>query len=164
MDDSGYSDLGSYGSEIKTPNLDWLAENGLRYNNAHVTPLCSPTRASLLTGRNAHEVGVGAVTNFDLGPKFPNKRGAIKPEAGTIAQVLGENDYNTYALGKWHLAPTEETAPAGPYDNWPIQKGFDQYYGFLEDSSDQYKPDLTIDNTQIPSPTDEKLSFFRSNC
>ena len=159
LDDSGYSDLGSYGSEIKTPNLDWLAENGLRYNNAHVTPLCSPTRASLLTGRNAHEVGVGAVTNFDLGPKFPNKRGAIKPEAGTIAQILGENDYNTYALGKWHLAPTEETAPAGPYDNWPIQKGFDQYYGFLEDSSDQYKPDLTIDNTQIPSPTDENYHF-----
>src|SRR3954447_20335039 len=159
LDDSGFSDLGSYGSEIKTPNMDWLAENGLRYNNSHVTPLCSPTRASLLTGRNAHEVGVGTVTNFDLGPEFPNKRGAIKPEAGTIAEVLGENDYNTYAAGKWHLAPTDQTSPAGPYDNWPIQKGFDQYYGFIEDASDQYKPDLTIDNTQIPSPTDENYHF-----
>ena len=72
----------------------------MRYNNAHVTPLCSPTRASLLTGRNAHEVGIGTVTNFDLGPDFPNKRGVIKPEAGTIAEVLGENDYNTYAFRK----------------------------------------------------------------
>ncbi len=159
LDDSGYSDLGSFGSEIKTPNMDWLAENGLRYNNAHVTPLCSPTRAALLTGRNTHEVGVGTVTNFKLGPDFPHKRGAMKPEAGTVAEVLGENNYNTYAVGKWHLAPTEETSPAGPYHNWPIEKGFDQYYGFLEDSSDQYKPDLTIDNTQIPSPTDDEYHF-----
>src|SRR3954465_1015478 len=81
LDDSGYSDIGSYGSEIKTPNIDWLAENGLRYNNSHVTPLCSPTRASLLTGRNSHDVGMGLVTNYDLGPEYPNKRGFIKPEA-----------------------------------------------------------------------------------
>ncbi|WP_404333110.1 arylsulfatase [Mesobacillus maritimus] len=131
----------------------------MRYNNAHVTPLCSPTRASLLTGRNSHEVGVGTVTNFDMGPEFPNKRGAIKPEAGTIAEVLNENGYNTYAAGKWHLAPTDQTTPAGPYDNWPLQKGFDQYYGFIEDSSDQYRPDLTIDNTQIPSPIDDNYHF-----
>ena len=159
LDDSGFSDLGSYGSEIKTPNLDWLANNGLRYNNAHVTPLCSPTRASLLTGRYSHQVGIGTVTNFDLGPDFPNKRGVLKPEAGTIAEVLSENDYNTYALGKWHLAPTQDTTPAGPYDHWPLQEGFDQFYGFLEDSSDQYRPDLTIDNTQIPSPTKEEYHF-----
>ena len=159
LDDSGFSDLGSYGSEIKTPNMDWLSKNGLRYNNAHVTPLCSPTRASLLTGRNSHEVGVGTVTNFDMGSEFPNKRGAIKPEAGTIAEVLNGNGYNTYAAGKWHLAPTDQTTPAGPYDNWPLQKGFDQYYGFIEDSSDQYRPDLTIDNTQIPSPIDDDYHF-----
>ena len=159
LDDTGFSDLGSFGSEIQTPVMDGLAEDGLRYNNAHVVPLCSPTRASLLTGRNAHEVGVGTVTNFDLGPEFPNKRGAIKPEAGTIAEVLGENDYNAYAAGKWHLAPTDQTTPAGPYDNWPLQKGFDQYYGFIEDSSDQYRPDLTIDNTQIPVPDDEAYHF-----
>ncbi|MCQ6280045.1 arylsulfatase [Bacillus sp. EB600] len=159
LDDSGFSDLGSYGSEIKTPNIDWLSQNGLRYNNSHVTPLCSPTRASLLTGRNSHEVGIGTVTNFDLGPEFPNKRGELKPGAGTVAQVLGKNGYNTYAAGKWHLAPTEDTTPAGPYNNWPLQKGFDQFYGFLEDSSDQYKPDLTIDNTQIPSPTDPNYHF-----
>ncbi|MGM9922101.1 MAG: arylsulfatase [Bhargavaea sp.] len=159
LDDTGFADLGSYGSEIQTPVMDELAENGLRYNNVHVPPLCSPSRASLLTGRNAHEVGVGTVTNFDMGPEFPNKRGMIKPEAGTIAEVLQENDYNTYAAGKWHLAPTDETTPAGPYDNWPLQKGFDQYYGFIEDSSDQYRPDLTIDNTQIPSPIDEDYHF-----
>ena len=136
-----------------------MPNNGLRYNNAHVTPLCSPTRASLLTGRYSHQVGIGTVTNFDLGPDFPNKRGVLKPEAGTIAEVLSENDYNTYALGKWHLAPTQDTTPAGPYDHWPLQEGFDQFYGFLEDSSDQYRPDLTIDNTQIPSPTEEEYHF-----
>jgi arylsulfatase A-like enzyme len=157
LDDSGFSDLGSYGSEIQTPNMDWLAQNGLRYNNAHVTPLCSPTRAALLTGGNAHEVGVGTVENFDLGPAFPNKRGGT--DAATIAEVLSEKDYNTYAVGKWHLAPTHQTSPAGPFDHWPLQKGFHQYYGFLEDSSHQYKPDLTIDNTQIPSPMDENYHF-----
>ncbi|KZE39116.1 arylsulfatase [Bhargavaea cecembensis] len=159
LDDTGFSDLGSFGSEIRTPAMDELAENGLRFNNAHASPLCSPSRAALLTGRNPHEVGVGTVTNFDMGPEFPNKRGEINPEAGTIAEVLKENDYSTYATGKWHLAPTDETNPAGPYNNWPLQKGFDQYYGFLEDSSDQYKPELTVDNTHIPSPENEDYHF-----
>lgn len=159
LDDSGFSDIGSYGSEIKTPNLDWLAENGLRYNNSHVTPLCSPTRASLLTGRNHHDVGMGLVTNYDLGPEFPNKRGLIKPEAGTIAEVLGENGYNSYAAGKWHLAPTHQTSPAGPYENWPLGKGFDRYYGFLEDSADQYKPELVQDNSPVEVPDKENYHF-----
>lgn len=155
LDDSGFSDLGSYGSEIKTPNLDKLAENGLRYNNFHVSPLSSPTRAALLTGRNAHTVGMGTVANFDFGPDYPNRRGAITPEAGTVAEVLAESDYKTYALGKWHLAPTEEATPAGPYHNWPLGKGFQRYYGFLEDSADQYKPELTQDNSPVPAPDNE---------
>lgn len=159
LDDSGFSDIGSYGSEIQTPNMDWLAENGLRYNNSHVTPLCSPTRASLLTGRNSHAVGMGLVTNYDLGPEFPNKRGQLKPEAGTIAEVLGEEGYNNYALGKWHLAPAAQTTPAGPYDNWPLGKGFDRYYGFLEDSGDQYRPDLVQDNSPVEVPEKENYHF-----
>ncbi len=159
LDDSGYSDIGSYGSEIKTPNLDWLSQNGLRYNNSHVTPLCSPTRAALLTGRNSHDVGMGMVANFDLSPEYPNKSARIKPEAGTIAEVLNEYGYNNYALGKWHLAPTHQTTAAGPYDNWPLGKGFDRYYGFLEDSADQYKPELTQDNSPVEVPEKENYHF-----
>ncbi|MFC5589417.1 arylsulfatase [Sporosarcina soli] len=159
LDDSGFADLGSYGSEIKTPHLDKLAENGLRYNNFHVTPLCSPTRASLLTGRNHHTVGMGSVANFDYGPEFPNKRGSIIPAAATVAEVLSESGYNTYALGKWHLAPTSQVTPAGPYHNWPLGKGFNRFYGFLEDSADQYRPELTEDNHPIPVPDKDNYHF-----
>ncbi|MFJ7729206.1 arylsulfatase [Neobacillus sp. NPDC097160] len=159
LDDSGFSDLGSYGSEIKTPNLDMLAENGLRYNNSHVTPVCSPTRAALLTGRNPHSVGMSTVANFDLGPEYPNKRGRINPEAGTIAEVLKGEGYNSYALGKWHLSPSHQATAAGPYENWPLAKGFDRFYGILEDSSDQYKPELVQDNSFIDVPEKENYHF-----
>ncbi len=159
LDDSGFSDIGSFGSEIKTPNLDWLSENGLRYNNSHVTPVCSPTRASLLTGRNPHDIGMSTVANFDMGPEYPNKRGRIYPEAGTIAEVLSENGYNNYALGKWHLSPAHQVTPAGPYENWPLSKGFDRFYGFLEDSGDQYKPELIQDNSPVDVPDKENYHF-----
>lgn len=159
LDDSGFSDLGSYGSEIQTPNLDKLAENGLRYSNSHVAPVCSPTRASLLTGRYSHSFGMASVANFDMGPNVPNKRGRIDPSAGTIAEVLKENDYNTYGAGKWHLAPSHEATAAGPYTNWPLQKGFDRYYGFLEDSTDQYRPELVQDNSFIETPQRENYHF-----
>ncbi|MDN7247058.1 arylsulfatase [Planococcus shenhongbingii] len=159
LDDSGFSDLATFGSEIQTPNLDHLAENGIRYNNFHVTPVCSPTRASLLTGRNPHDVGMATVANFDMGPDLPNKRGRIKPEAGTVAEVLKENDYSTFALGKWHLSPSHQATAAGPYENWPLAKGFDRFYGFLEDSSDQYKPELVKDNSFIETPEDEDYHF-----
>ncbi|MGF6951073.1 arylsulfatase A-like enzyme [Neobacillus sp. B4I6] len=159
LDDSGFSDIGSYGSEVKTPNLDWLAENGLRYNNSHVTPVCSPTRAALLTGRNPHDIGMSTVANFDMGPEYENKRGRIYPEAGTIAEVLSENSYNNYALGKWHLSPSHQVTPAGPYENWPLGKGFDRFYGFLEDSGDQYRPELIQDNSPVDVPKKENYHF-----
>jgi arylsulfatase A-like enzyme len=156
LDDMGYSDLGCYGSEISTPNLDSLAQNGISYTNFHVTPLCSPTRASLLTGRNNHSVGMGLLSNFDLGPEVPSSRGKISPAAGTIAEILKENDYSTYAIGKWHLTPMYEETPAGPFDNWPLGKGFDRYYGFLEGMTDQYTPSLVYDNHFIEaSKTDD---------
>ncbi|WP_223635501.1 arylsulfatase [Planococcus sp. 4-30] len=159
MDDTGYSDFGSYGSEINTPNIDRLAANGLRYNNFHATPVCSPSRASMLTGRNNHAVGMGQVANFDFGEEYPNRRGAIVPEAGTIAEVLGENEYINYGLGKWHLAPTSELTPAGPFENWPLGKGFHRYYGNLEDSSDQYRPEMTEDNTFLPWIEEEDYHY-----
>ncbi|WP_138416333.1 arylsulfatase [Aquibacillus sediminis] len=157
LDDSGFSDLASYGSEIATPNMDWLADNGLRYNNFHVNPTCSPTRSALLTGRNHHAVGMATVANFDLGSDYPNKRGQINPEAATIAEVLGEQGINNYALGKWHLSPSHQATQAGPYHNWPLGKGFDRFYGFLEDSTDQFKPEMVNDNTFVDVTDEEDL-------
>lgn len=150
LDDVGYSALGCYGSEIETPNIDSLAENGLRYNNFNVTPLCSPTRACLLTGRNCHSVGVGMITEIDWGPEYPNKRGRISESAATLSEVLQRNGMATYMVGKWHLVPGHEAASSGPFENWPLSKGFDRFYGFLLAMTDQYAPDLVYDNHRVP--------------
>lgn len=147
LDDTGFSHLGCYGSTIATPHIDRLAASGLRYTGFHTTSLCSPTRASLLTGRNHHAVGMRAISNFDTG--FPNMRGAIPRSAATLAEVLRENGYATYAAGKWHLAPVAECSAAGPYRNWPLQKGFDRFYGFLSGQTDQFAPELVCDNHAV---------------
>ncbi len=147
----GFSDFGCYGSEIKTPHFDRLAENGLRYNNFNTTPICSPTRASLLTGRNHNSVGMSAIAHFDMG-EGSNIRGRISPTAATLVEILKENGYNTFALGKWHLAPSHHVTPAGPFDHWPLGKGFERYYGFLEGFTDQYAPELVYDNHMINPP------------
>ncbi|OIK16019.1 arylsulfatase [Bacillus sp. MUM 116] len=152
LDDVGYSSLGCYGSEIETPKIDSLAKNGLRYNNFTVTPLCSPTRACLLTGRNCHSVGVGTVTEIDWGPSYPNKRGRISETAATLAEVLKMNGVATYMVGKWHLVPGHEAVSSGPFENWPLAKGFDRYYGFLLGMTDQFAPDLIYDNHRVPKP------------
>lgn len=149
LDDVGYSDLGSYGSEIATPSFDALADGGLRYSNFHATPSCSPSRAALLTGREAHRVGMGLVTEYDLGPTMPAFRGRITPQAATLAQLLQKQDYGTYAIGKWHLAPPSHQNAAGPFMHWPLGKGFDRFYGFLAGSTDQFRPGLMRDNTII---------------
>ncbi|MFC2949706.1 arylsulfatase [Virgibacillus sediminis] len=159
LDDLGFSDLASYGSEIETPHTDALADEGLRYNNFHVNPTCSPTRAALLTGRQAHSVGMATVANFDMGPDYPNKRGRINPEAGTIAEVLGEEGYTSYALGKWHLSPSHQATPSGPYENWPLGKGFDRFYGFLEDSTDQFQPEIVNDNSFVDVTGEDDYHF-----
>ena len=150
LDDTGFSHLGCYGSTIATPNIDALAAGGLRYTGFHTTALCSPTRASLLTGRNHHAVGMRAISNFDTG--FPNMRGAIPKSAATLADILRNNGYATFATGKWHLAPMAECTAAGPYTNWPLQKGFDRYYGFLQGETDQFSPELTSDNHFVDPP------------
>jgi arylsulfatase A-like enzyme len=150
LDDTGFSHLGCYGSTIETPNIDALAAGGLRYTGFHTTALCSPTRACLLTGRNHHAVGMRAISNFDTG--FPNMRGAIPRSAATLAEILRDNGYATFATGKWHLAPMAECSAAGPYANWPLQKGFDRYYGFLQGETDQFFPELTSDNHFVDAP------------
>ena len=153
FDDMGFADLGCYGSEISTPNIDSLAANGLRYTNFHTTALCSPTRASLLTGRNHHSVGMAGLANWDMG--YPGQRGRIARSAGTIAEMLRPHGYNTYAVGKWHLTPLQETSVAGPYEQWPTQRGFDRFYGFLEGETNQWHPELTEDNHHIEAPAGE---------
>ncbi|WP_228548269.1 arylsulfatase [Sporosarcina obsidiansis] len=155
LDDVGFSDFGCFGSEIETPYIDSLSTQGLRYNNFNVTPLCSPTRASLLTGRNHHSIGMGHLSAIDLGPDHPNKRGRITPAAATTAEVLKDNGYSTFAVGKWHLAPLHENSSAGPFKNWPLGKGFERFYGFLGGATDQYSPDLVYDNHRIDSPRRE---------
>ena len=151
FDDTGFAQLGCYGSTIDTPNIDALAAKGLRFSNFHVTPLCSPTRASLLTGRNHHAVGMRTVANYHDGG-FPNMRGSVSRHAATLAEMLQQEGYATFALGKWHLNPSEENSAAGPYDDWPLQRGFDRYYGFLPGATDQFYPELTYDNHHVDPP------------
>ena len=150
FDDAGFSQFGCYGSDIDTPNIDRLAAGGIRYNNYHTTALCSPTRACLLTGRNHHTVGMRVVSNIDSG--YPNTRGHVTPHAATIADILREDGYATFATGKWHLAPMEEASTAGPTHNWPLNKGFDRFYGFMQGEADQFYPELTYDNHYIDTP------------
>jgi arylsulfatase len=150
LDDTGFAHFGCYGSELATPNIDRLAANGLRYTSFHTTALCSPSRAALLTGRNPHTVGMRGISNWDTG--FPHMRGGITPRAATVAELLREHGYATYAAGKWHLAPMEQCSAAGPHTNWPLQKGFDRFYGFLQGEADQFHPELTCDNTHVDPP------------
>lgn len=172
LDDTGFSHLGAYGSNIDTPNLDKLAYGGLRFTNFHTNSMCSPTRASLLTGRNAHAAGVSMVAEFHNG--FPNTRGRIAKQTGTLAEILRGAGYNTIAVGKWHLTPGDEQSFAGPFDSWPTGRGFEHYYGFLNGETDQYHPDLVEYNRRVDPPatpaegyhltedlTDKAISFVR---
>ena len=150
VDDTGFSQLGCYGSDIDTGHLDALAAGGLQFTNFHVTPLCSPTRASLLTGRSQHSVGMRSVSNHQTG--FPHQLGHITNHAATIAEVLQSEGYATFCAGKWHLAPTNDISAAGPFDQWPLARGFDRFYGFLEGETDQFYPELVVDNHRIEAP------------
>lgn len=150
FDDVGFSDFGCYGSPIKTPTIDRLAAEGLRYTSFHTTAMCSTTRAALLTGRNHHSVGVGCLANFDSG--YPGYRGKIAREAGTLAEMLREHGYRNYMVGKWHVTPLTESGSTGPFDGWPLGRGFDRFYGFLDAETDQYAPELVSDNTHIEPP------------
>ena len=137
-DDLGYSDVGCYGSEIPTPAIDTLAAAGLRYSNFHVTPMCSPTRAALLTGLNPHLAGMGFVANAD--PGFPGYAGELPRNQPSLAEMMRANGYATLAVGKWHLCTPADLSDAGDRNSWPLQRGFDQYYGFLEALTNFHHP------------------------
>lgn len=150
LDDTGFGQLGTYGSPIHTPNINKLAANGLLYNNMHTTALCSPTRSCLLTGRNHHSNAMSCITEGSTG--FPGGNGVIPFENGFLSEMLLLHGYNTYCVGKWHLTPSEQISAAGPYDRWPLGRGFERFYGFLGGDSHQYYPDLVYDNHQVEPP------------
>ena len=155
LDDVGYAQLGCYGSDLATPTFDRLAAGGLRYANFHTTSLCSPTRACLLTGRNHHANGMGRIADFSSG--FPGYDAVIPKENGFLSEILREQHYATYAVGKWHLAPMTEISMGSPRDKWPLGRGFERYYGFMGGETDQYHPDLVHDNHQVdPARTPEQ--------
>ena len=155
QDDTGFGQMGCYGSPIRTPNIDALAENGLRFANMHTTALCSPTRSCVLTGRNHHSNAMSCITEGSTG--FPGANGNIPFENGFLSEMLLTKGYNTYALGKWHLTPADQISAAGPYDRWPLGRGFERYYGFLGGDTHQYYPELVADNHSVePEKTPEE--------
>ncbi len=149
-DDLGFADIGPYGSEIETPNLDALAAAGIRFADFHSTPLCSPSRAVLLTGMNHHAVGVGNLAGVDHG--FPGYRGRIAEDVMTAAELFRHNGYSSLMVGKWHLSLTGEHHDAGHRDHWPLQRGFDRFYGFMESGlTNLHHPNmLHEDNHAVP--------------
>lgn len=149
LDDVGFGASSAFGGIIKTPTFDSLANHGLRYTNFHTAGICAPTRSALLTGRNHHAVHVGGFSHTLMSAGFPGYDGRIPSSAGTIAEILRDNGYNTFAVGKYGVTPDEDATDAGPFDRWPTGKGFDHFYGFLGSETDQYDPDLVEDQTWI---------------
>lgn len=151
LDDVGFSTAGTFGGLAETPVFDNLAKNGLRYTNFHTTGLCAPSRAALLTGRNHHNVHMGHFTEtaFDA----PGYDAYMPFEKATLAEILRENGYNAFAVGKWHLTPVLERTFAGPFNRWPTGRGFDRFYGFHESATDQYFPVLWEGISSAPIDT-----------
>jgi arylsulfatase len=150
LDDVGFCQLGSFGSDVATPNLDRLAKGGLRYNRFHVTALCSPTRASLLTGRNHHAVGMGFVPDVPM--RLPGYTGRLPASAVTMARHFRDAGYSTMGFGKWHLTPRWDRTASGPFGHWPLGQGFERFYGFLHADTNQWTPNLVSDNHFVDPP------------
>jgi len=160
LDDIGYGGLGCFGGPVDTPNIDKLAAGGLRYSNFHTTAICSPTRACLLTGRNHHSVGVGTLMEFATG--YDGYNAHLSKNAATMPEMLKDQGYNTYSVGKWHLAPSADINAAGPYDEWPTGRGFERFYGFLESHTSQWYPDLVYDTHRIDPPATPEEGYHLS--
>ncbi len=172
LDDVGFSAMSCYGGPIETPNIDRIANAGVRYTQWHTTALCSPTRSCLLTGRNHTRNSMACITEAAIG--FPNASGTIPPENGMLSEILGERGWNTYMVGKWHLCPTDEMNLASTRRNWPSGRGFERWYGFLGAETNQWYPDLVYDNHPVDQPrspdegyhltedlTDKALEFIK---
>ncbi|MGZ4704715.1 MAG: arylsulfatase [Acidimicrobiales bacterium] len=150
IDDAGFGNPSTFGGPIQTPNYTRMAEGGVKYNRFHVTALCSPTRAALLTGRNSHHVGFGSVGEFAGG--FPGYCATLPRDCAPLPRILRDNGYSTAAFGKWHLTPDGQQGPAGPFDRWPNGWGFDYFYGFLGGGASQWDPCLTENQKIIGTP------------
>ena len=156
LDDVGFGSFEAFGGPVPGPALDGVAQRGLRFNQFHTTALCSPTRASLLTGRQHHAVHMGGIT--EIANSFPGYDSAIPPEAATIAQILRMSGYSTSCFGKWHLTPSWEQGSAGPFDRWPTGLGFDRFYGIIGAEASQWEP-AVYDQTTPVSPHRDRTDY-----
>jgi len=159
-DDVGYGTMDTFGGPVETPNMTRIADSGIRFSNFHTTALCSPTRSSLLTGRNATSNNMACITEASGG--YPGISARIPFENGTIAEVLNERGWNTYAVGKWHLTPGEETDISSWKGRWPLGRGFERFYGFLGGETNQWYPDLVYDNHPIEQPCSPDQGYHLS--
>ncbi len=150
-DDVGFGASSTFGGPIPTPTFDSLAKIGARYNDLNTTAMCSPSRASLLTGRNPHEVGMGQVTNFPAG--YPGYNTVIPDSAGSVAKVLHSTGYSTAMFGKGHITPEWEMSQAGPFNRWPTGLGFQYFYGFLGADSSEFEPNLIENTSPVSRPS-----------
>ena len=157
LDDVGFGSAGTFGGPAPTPNLDALVADGLSYTNFHTAGICSPTRASLLTGRNPHRTGIGTVMNS--ADSRPGYSGIIKDSTASIAAILHDYGYATAAFGKWHQTPDHELSPAGPFDRWPTGRGFDHFYGFQGGETDQFRPTLYLGTEPVAAPAHGDYHF-----
>ena len=159
-DDTGIATWDCFGGLVEMPNMGRIAERGVRLSQFHTTALCSPTRASLLTGRNATTVGMATIEEFTDG--FPNCNGRIPNETALLSEVLAENGWNTYCVGKWHLTPLEESNLAATKRHWPLARGFERFYGFMGGETDQWYPELVYDNHPVAPPAGPEDGYHLS--
>ncbi len=153
IDDAGFGGPDTFGGPLRTPAYSRVQEMGLTYNAFHVTAVCSPTRAALLTGRNQHRVGFGTIAEYP-GP-YPGYTASVPKSCAPFPRILKENGYVTGGFGKWHLTPDNVQGPAGPFDHWPMSWGFDHWWGFLSGAAGQYDPIITQDNSTLGVPEGE---------
>ena len=157
LDDVGFSATSTFGGLTSTPVFDKLASTGLRYNNFNGTPICSPSRAALLSGRNSHQIGFGRIAEMAAG--YPGYNTIWPKSAASMAEVLKSNGYSTAAYGKWHNTPVWESSAAGPFDRWPTGLGFEHFYGYLRFGSSQWEPNLYRNTTPVSPSKSAKEGY-----
>ncbi|MGZ8238082.1 MAG: sulfatase-like hydrolase/transferase, partial [Methylobacter sp.] len=157
IDDMGFGTANTFGGPVAMPNLDRLAQGGLRYNNFHTTALCSPTRQALKTGRNHHTGNTGSI--METSTAFPGNNGVLPNSVASVAEMLRLNGYNTGAFGKWHETAPWEISVSGPYARWPTLQGFDKFYGFMGGETNQWAPSIYDGVTKVEPPHDPNYHF-----
>lgn len=157
LDDVGFSATSTFGGPTPVPTLDSLAAHGLRYNRFHVTPMCAPSRAALLSGRNSHQMGFGRIPELAAG--YPGYNSLWPKTSASVAEVLKHNGYSTAAFGKWHNTPVWEVNPSGPFERWPTGLGFEYFYGFIGFGTSQWEPNLIRNQTPVSPPSSPKDGY-----